>query len=145
MAMVQDFQTSQLARFPIRFPGIPPEILINYASLIQEIIKTNRITPVSKIPAVSGVMERPQQMATRLAKTTTLSQPLSDSIDWWWKYGGIRAAHLHFGDDVYMLDETQWQTFSTGVLKDFAKKLNRVKGISFNQFVEVADAVNEIA
>ena len=31
--------------------------------------------------------------------------------------GGSRASHLHFEDDVYLLNDEQWATFSRSVLK----------------------------
>jgi len=145
--MVQNLDLSRWARLPIRirFPGIPPEILINYGSLIQEIIKVNKLIPVSKIEAVkTRVMVDAQPIATRSANQTTTAMSLNTGIDWWWKYGGMKVPHLHFGDDAYILNEAQWQTFTTGVMKDVTRKLTKAKNISFDQLVHVADAANEI-
>ena len=143
--MLPNFQ--QWPRIPIRFPGIPPEILINYSGLIQQLVKEGKLIPISKMESVrTRVMAGPQpEPPTLPVKTTALSIPLSNTVDWWWKYGGIRAPHLHYGEEVYTLNETQWQAFSSTVLRDVAKKLNRAKNIGFDQFVNVANATNEIA
>jgi hypothetical protein len=116
-----------------RLPGIPPELLINYGKLIQEIIKTNKLTPVSRMEVMG--------MA---AKSTRSASVLSEGDDWWSKWGGMKMAHLHYAGEVYTLNAAQWEQFSSTIMKDFSKKLASAKTISFNEFVEVVDAVSGI-
>jgi hypothetical protein len=127
-----------------RFPGIPPEILINHSSLIQEIIKSNKLTPVSQVEAVSTRIMSPQALPARAARQAAPALALNDAVDWWWKYGGMKAAHLHYGEDVYILNESQWQSFASGVMKDISARLQRAKSISFEQFLDVTDGVRTI-
>jgi hypothetical protein len=127
---------NRLAGIPYirRWPGIPPEILVNYGDLIQEIIKVNKLTPVSRLEAIGG-------MTTR---STATASTLNDHIEWWWKYGGMKAAHLHYAGEVYALNSAQWEQFSSAIVKDFSKKLAGSKNISYNELVEVVDAVSGI-
>lgn len=116
-----------------KWAGFPPEILINYGSIIQEIIKGNKLTPVSALPSMGAVV-----------KTPTRTVDVSSAVDWWWKYGGMKAWHLHYAGEVYALDEAQWQQFSSTVIKDFARKLTDSKSISFDKFVKIADAAVDV-
>jgi hypothetical protein len=119
---------------PHRLGGIPVELLINYKKLILDIIKTNNLSPVSKLESVGPV-----------TRSTTAKVIIDDPDPWWWKYGGMRAAHLHYAGEVYVLDEAQWKKFSTTVMADFATKLTKAKNISFSELVNLSDAVSEIA
>lgn len=129
---MQELQlASRLVGIPIirRWPGLPPEILVNYGLQIQEIIKANKLVPVSKMEAV-GVNTRAAPAASTM-----------DADVWWWKNGGLKIAHVHYAGEVYVLDRAQWDQFSSMVLKDFAKKLSAAKTVSFNEFTDVAEAV----
>lgn len=55
--------------------------------------------------------------------------------------GGIKVAHLHFGDNLYRLDENQWAEFSGQVVQGLAKKLQGAGTVSVNDLIEVSDAV----
>ncbi len=46
--------------------------------------------------------------------------------------GGIRVPHLHFDDNIYLLDDKQWTTLSKGIVADFSTKLSKAKSISFD-------------
>ena len=59
--------------------------------------------------------------------------------------GGIRIPHLHFRGDVYLLNEKQWKDFSIKVIKDFQAKLSRVNTVSFEQEMEISEAVDSLA
>ena len=138
---------AQFSDWIIRYPGIPPEILITYGDLIQKMVKEYNLTPMSKIDSVrTRVMFNPQPEPPGDINIRRSPMPatLNNSIDWWWKYGGIRAPHFHYGEDVYALDQRQWQEFSATVMKDISTKLTHAKSIGFDQFVNVANAVNEI-
>jgi hypothetical protein len=116
-----------------KWAGFPPEILINYGPIIQEIIKGNKLTPVSALPSMGAAV-----------KASTRTIDVSSFVDWWWKYGGMKAWHLHYAGEVYALNEAQWQQFSSTVIKDFAKKLTASKSISFDNFVKIADAAVDV-
>lgn len=131
--MAMDLHIPHLGGIPIirRFPGLPPEILINYGNIVQETIKG--IKPVSKLEAM-----------TPLAKTADANVAMADYTEWWWKNGGMKMAHLHYRGEVYALNEAQWKEFSSKIMMDFSKKLAGAKNVSFNEFSAVANAMNEV-
>jgi hypothetical protein len=47
--------------------------------------------------------------------------------------GGIRVAHLHFENRIYMLDDKQWAEFSKGIVAEFKAALGKVNQVSFEQ------------
>ena len=144
--MVREVQLSRLARIPpiIRYPGLPPDILVNFSKLIQDIIRSNKLIPVSKLEVDAPATRSASGARTSLRSAPAAAASLNDSIDWWWKYGGMKSPHLHFNGDVFALNETQWQAFSSAVLKDFSRKLAGAKTIGFDQLIDVSDAVNRL-
>jgi len=58
--------------------------------------------------------------------------------------GGIKIAHLHFKGDIYLLNESQWKNFSVGVVREFQNKLAKVNTVSFEQVMEISEAVDGI-
>jgi hypothetical protein len=129
----------------VQWAGIPPvSQQIYHRGDIEKMITDLKIKPVSQMELPgSRVMINPQPLPPKQAGSSPTPY-LNEAVDWWFKYGGIRIPHFHFGGDVYLLNEDQWRTFSSGLLKDFAKKLTGAKNISFSQLVDVADAVEEI-
>ena len=58
--------------------------------------------------------------------------------------GGIRAAHLHFDNKIYMLTDEQWTTFSAKIIADCKAKLDHVKSVSFEQGMQLGNAVQTL-
>jgi hypothetical protein len=56
--------------------------------------------------------------------------------------GGLKIPHFHLGRDLYLLDERQWNDFSTRVIQDFQAKLGRVNTVSFEQVMGLAEAMD---
>ena len=52
---------------------------------------------------------------------------------------------MHFRRDIYLLNERQWKDFSVKVIKDFQAKLSRVNTVSFEQEMEISEAVDSLA
>ena len=60
------------------------------------------------------------------------------------QWGGMRCPHLHFGNDVYLLTDEQWQAFSRDVIKKFGDRLSRVKAVNFQQLMELSEGVGSL-
>lgn len=60
---------------------------------------------------------------------------------WWWKYGGIRVAHLHYNGDVYLLNNEQWRAFSKSLIKVMATQIEHANTVSFENALS---AYNEL-
>jgi hypothetical protein len=59
--------------------------------------------------------------------------------------GGMRIAHIHVGDDIYLVNKQQWGTFTKRVMTDLSEKLGSAGNVSFDQVMNVAQAVNGLA
>jgi hypothetical protein len=55
--------------------------------------------------------------------------------------GGMRVPHLHFKDDIYLLNHEQWKDFSAMAVKNFQEKLAKVETVSFDKLMELSDAI----
>ena len=60
------------------------------------------------------------------------------------KWGGMRGPHLHYAGEIYILNDKQWQDFSAQVLGKLKEKLNGAQKVTFNQLMEVSDAVEAL-
>jgi hypothetical protein len=47
--------------------------------------------------------------------------------------GGIRVAHLHFKDQIYLLNDEQWAKFSAGIIANAKTRLAKVNTVSFEE------------
>ncbi len=56
--------------------------------------------------------------------------------------GGIRLAHIHFGDNIYMLNKAQWAELSKGIVADFKAKLETVRTIDFDTTIMLGNLTN---
>lgn len=61
-----------------------------------------------------------------------------------WPWGGMKIAHLHFGRDIYLLNEKQWRDFSNQIMDSYKQKLANVKTVSFDQLMDFSDAVGNL-
>jgi hypothetical protein len=59
-------------------------------------------------------------------------------------YGGIRTPHLHYKDDIYLMNADQWSKFSKSVLADVKTKITNAKEISFEQVSILANVAGQI-
>jgi hypothetical protein len=56
--------------------------------------------------------------------------------------GGIRVPHLHFKGEIYLLNRKQWKEFAGDTIKGFHEKLERANNVTFDQLMEVSEAVS---
>jgi hypothetical protein len=57
--------------------------------------------------------------------------------------GGIRVPHLHYNGEIYLLNKEQWNEFTSEIIKDFKRKLDEAQNVSFSQFMELSDLMND--
>jgi hypothetical protein len=55
-------------------------------------------------------------------------------------YGGIRAAHLHIGDEVVLLDRARFKTY----VKEVAAKLAESRIDKTDDYIQVMDVINRV-
>lgn len=56
--------------------------------------------------------------------------------------GGIRLAHVHFEDKIYMLNKAQWAELSRGIVADFKTRLESVRTIDFDTTIMLGNLTN---
>ena len=47
--------------------------------------------------------------------------------------GGLKVAHLHFNNRIYLLNDAQWVEFSAGIIANAKTKLAKTKAIGFEE------------
>jgi len=112
--------------------GIPTDFWIIYAKNVQRFIEANKLQPVSS-----------ETLGLKTGKAETKERMMAD-YPWWWRFGGMKAAHLHYGGELYMLNKRQWSDFSSQILKEFNEKLAGAKAVSFSHLMDLSEAVNGI-
>ena len=55
--------------------------------------------------------------------------------------GGLKCAHLHFRGDIYLLTDKQWKEYSGVVVRDLQKKLGAAETVSFDNLMEISEAI----
>jgi hypothetical protein len=108
------------------------------ATTIKQFIATNKLQPI----VVSTAMPSGSALATK-AKSSKAAKP-AHLLDLGIR-GGMMAAHLHFGDDVYLLNAEQWGAFSTKVLKASRAALASAKTVSFDAAMTLQSALQTVA
>jgi len=93
-----------------------------------------------KIPAIEEEF-LPMVDVQSAVKRTEASQPLPKPINF---PGGIRVPHLHFKGELYLLTREQWKTFAGDAINSFQDKMGQANAISFNQLMEISEAVNTL-
>lgn len=118
--------------------GMPVPFWLKNIKMIEQVIREWKLEPVpaeslmTEVPlAPLGVMSGEQEKAPLRIRPRSIA-------------GGIRIPHLHFREDIYLLDEKQWRDFSSKVVKDFQAKLAKVNTVSFEQVMEISEAVDSL-
>lgn len=115
--------------------GRPPDLWIKNIDVVKEFIAKYNLKPIPM-----GHLPMSGTMAELQPKTTTkrlTPKPIPFP-------GGIRLAHLHYQDDIYVLNAEQWKEFSGRLMKDFQTKLATVKTIGFEQLIELSAAIDSL-
>jgi hypothetical protein len=89
---------------------------VKNAKVVGEFIRANAI-PAATI-GVLGAREGPAEKAL----------PPNLGIK-----GGIRVPHLHFNEQIYLLNEEQWAKFSRGIIASAKARLVQAKTVSFEE------------
>ena len=62
----------------------------------------------------------------------------------WWKYGGMKLAHVHLNGQIYLLKDEQWREFSKRILADIQNKLKDAKGVSFENTLDIVNSMESV-
>ncbi len=101
-------------------------LFFKYADIIRVAIDKLKLTPMA------------------FSKKDSVATAEMEFLPPWWKYGGIKVAHLHFQDQVYLLNHEQWSSFSRDLMKSFSKTLAQAQGVSFDNALGISDVFESI-
>lgn len=94
-----------------------------------------------KIPAIEREFLPISDIHTSMEKTKSSKPIIIRPIPF---PGGIRIPHLHFKGELYLLNQKQWKEIAGDAIKGFQEKMRRANTVSFNQLMELAEAVNTL-
>jgi hypothetical protein len=100
-------------------------LMASHQDIIKNFVTQNHLTPV-KVGEVK----------------TARALESFDLVPIYLKYGGHINPHFHIGSDIYILDDQQWEVFSKILLTDFQKKLAGMNGITFNDALNLSNAID---
>jgi hypothetical protein len=105
---------------------------------IAKMIDQHDLKPVAKEMIPAGAYAMSTEMMQHEFSEVALKR------GWVWPCGGIKGPHLHFGPEIYQLDENQWADFSLAVIKDCQSRLATANTVTVEQLIDVGEAINAI-
>jgi hypothetical protein len=128
--------------------GIPVDFWHRYVDIIGNYIKENKLNPVDQATLVTqgdlaftaimaGQMASPAA-APKAAGETLITRLINPR-------GGMKIPHLHYKGETYILTPEQWQKFSGQIMKDVQARIAKASAVSFDQLLDVSQAVNSLA
>lgn len=113
--------------------GIPASFWLKNSKIIEDVITKYKLNAVPQ-ESLHG-FSSPTLKAEEKAQLIVDKRPYS---------GGIRIPHLHSKGDVYLVDEKLWKEMSVTIVRDLQAKLSRVNSVSFEQVMELSEAVDSL-
>lgn len=108
--------------------------------LISEMIDKYDLKPVAVDMIPAGAYSIPLELMQQEQTQGTFKM----ARQWPWPCGGIKCPHLHYGQDVYLIDESQWRYFSQAVIKVCQSKLAAANTVSLEQLIDVSEATSAL-
>jgi hypothetical protein len=110
---------------------------VSHVDIIEQYIKSAekeliRVRESAKSPA--GLKADDRAHATAAGK----------AIIWDPTRGGMRMPHLHYAGEIYILNESQWATFSKSAMKALIDNLGKVKKVTFENVMQVSEALAQM-
>jgi hypothetical protein len=118
--------------------GRPVDFWLRHVELVENVIQENELQPLAPEHLPWNAAMMPQREMAALAKTEAAGKK-------WWPIpfpGGIRIAHLHFKDDVYLLKDEQWAKVSSQIMDQFREKLRGANRVTFEQMMDLSEVLD---
>lgn len=116
--------------------GWPIAFSITNLKSIEECISKFNLQPVSEQHLYSESYYLPTETMEVNSKQQVKKRYL--------KNGGMKAPHIHFNGEIFLLNQEQWHDFSSKIIRNFQQKLGDVKGINYQQMIELSNAMESI-
>ncbi len=137
----------ELSRFLIKrwLNGRPAEIWIAQLDVVEGMIKEYELKPLAEEHyPVMDITHHLSPMEAHMAQMDAKAAKRVASVNPKPFPGGLRLPHLHFKDEIYLLDNKQWKEFSFKVIRSLKDRLNRAKTVSFDQLLEASAGVDAL-
>ena len=126
-----------------RIRGIPSDIWTNFSESIGQLIAREKLKPID-----ARTLTTPNQahfaMAGLVSQAPEMARAKSSAQEIFDIRGGMKALHVHHKGNIYLLNEKQWKSFTSLVVKDFKARLEAAGAISFDQALDIAEAGQKI-
>lgn len=112
--------------------------VINHAS-IAHFIKEYGLKPIGKEFLFSGI----DQKALAQIKETDARM----LWPWPWPFpfpGGMKYPHLHYKDDIFVLEADQWKAFSHQVMEEMREKLVEAGRVSYDELMNITESLGHL-
>ncbi len=130
----------QTASYPVIWlRGIPADFWLKHSRVVEEYVKAAKLQALDQTHLVTKLEVLAPRASQQAATAATRAKILPQDIR-----GGIRVAHLHLKDQIYLLTDTQWKEFSGRMMKDFSAKISNASSVSFDQLLDLSEAIDTI-
>ncbi|MFH2054568.1 MAG: hypothetical protein ABIJ61_01305 [bacterium] len=123
--------------FPIPFPGYPAPFWFRYMRDIGGLIKKFKLEPVDK-----GLFPDRTAVDAELGRMMINAEVPRSFLPWHDERGGNRGPHFHFGGEVYLVKQDQWQAFTKVVIADFQEKMQAMNSVALESLIEMDNAIS---
>jgi hypothetical protein len=139
--------------FDWRIRGIPSDIWLRYADKIGQLITKEKLTPINSrlvtTPnqvnlALAGAASAATTATATMTRDVGKTKAISSATEWFDIRGGMKALHVHYNGEIYLLNEAQWKRFTTMVIDDFKAKLETAKVVGFDTTLDIAETIGRL-
>jgi hypothetical protein len=82
--------------------------------------------------------------ATAMTRDVGKTKAITSAAEWFDIRGGMKALHVHYNGEIYLLSEVQWKRFTTMVVDDFKAKLETAKVVAFDTALDIAETTGRM-
>ncbi|MEE4257890.1 MAG: hypothetical protein V2I47_12695 [Bacteroidales bacterium] len=126
-------------RFHLKNGGRFDYWVVNHAS-VYKVIEKYGLKPIGREFLFKGIDEE------MLGQVKNLEARVLWPYPWPFPFpGGMRYPHLHFKDDIYILNVDQWKEFTNMVINQMKEKLEKAGNISYNDLMGITETLGPIA
>ncbi len=117
--------------------GRPRDFWTINLNAIKEMIESFKLTPaqIHDLPYRQEIQAM-ENMTVTAGKERVARHPKFP--------GGMLIPHLHYGDNVYLVSDEDWQEISTQIKRNFMEKLDRANNLSFSQVMALSGVIDSV-
>ena len=119
--------------------GRPAEVWLSYRQLISKLIAQHKLKALP--PEAYPYLPMAGEPGVAAFTTAPASGKKASGLRWPIPFpGGMRIPHLHFNEDIYLVEPKQWKEFSHAVVKDIQQRLANAAETSFDEILQLGQS-----